>query len=423
MPHIQDLRLERDLLPLLDFTKNHFSQKILSDLLLQPLYSLGQIRHRQHILQGFMANREVLHPFSYHRSDLLEVIDFLKPAHFSPKYTFFQKMNMRLFEQKKHQKASKFIQTILLLHKFQTFYFAKINLAVFPPDYQEVLKNMYAFLSYFDLARYEHLIRTEKFKIKHLVEVQKLFSEKIKNGETEKFWQNYFLFEAYLSLSIAIIKYDWQFPTFSENRFQLIDFYHPFLTNPVKNSLETDKRVILLTGANMSGKSTFLKAISLCVYLAHIGLGVPASEACLPFVENIHVSINLQDDLQNGFSHFMTEIQNLKNVVLEAASQKKCFAVFDELFRGTNHEDALETSTATLQGLTKFKNSFFFVSTHLQELKEIEKVRNQEIATYYIDCQLNAGNPRFTYELKTGWSDLKIGRILFEKAGLDKLLA
>lgn len=94
----------------------------------------------------------------------------------------------------------------------------------------------------------------------------------------------------------------------------------------------------------------------------------------------------------------------------------------DELFRGTNIEDAVEISTTTIKGLTKFKNSFFFISTHLQQLKELEEVKSDEVTTYFIDCHLQDNIPIFTYKLKKGWSSLKAGRILFEKEGLNKML-
>jgi DNA mismatch repair protein MutS len=192
--------------------------------------------------------------------------------------------------------------------------------------------------------------------------------------------------------------------------------------NPVVNDFTTSNNVILLTGPNMSGKSTFLKAVSLCVYFGHIGIGVPALKAEMPFFTTIAVFINLNDDILNGYSHFMTEIMNLKNVISKSANNEKCFVVFDELFRGTNIEDAVEISTTTIKGLMKFKNSMFIISTHLHQLREVEAVKTNHIATYFFDCELKENIPQFTYKLKEGWSDLKVGRILFENEGLNKML-
>jgi len=173
----------------------------------------------------------------------------------------------------------------------------------------------------------------------------------------------------------------------------------------------------------MSGKSTLLKAVSLCVYLGHTGLAVPASKATIPFFTTISVAINLTDSIVSGYSHFMSEIVTLKNVLKEATNKIKCFAVFDELFRGTNIEDALEISSATIKGLINFPDSLFFISTHLHQLKDMEEIKTNKVSTCYVECGLTDNIPAFTYKLKNGWSDLKLGRILFEKEGLNKMLA
>jgi DNA mismatch repair protein MutS len=172
----------------------------------------------------------------------------------------------------------------------------------------------------------------------------------------------------------------------------------------------------------MSGKSTLLKAVSLCVYLGHTGLAVPAAKTIIPFYSSISVAINLTDSIVSGYSHFMSEIVTLKNVLSDTIKNEKCFAVFDELFRGTNIEDALEISTTTIKGLTKFADSLFIISTHLHQLREMEEIRNGRVATYFIECDLKNNIPVFTYKLRTGWSDLKLGRILFEREGLNNLL-
>lgn len=172
----------------------------------------------------------------------------------------------------------------------------------------------------------------------------------------------------------------------------------------------------------MSGKSTLLKAVSLCVYLAHAGLAVPASKATMPFFTGISVAINLTDSIVSGYSHFMSEVITLKKVLTKAASGGKNFAVFDELFRGTNIEDALDISRATIRGIVHFPDTLFFISTHLHQLKELEEIKTHRVSTCFIECELQDNIPVFTYKLKEGWSDLKLGRILFEREGLNTML-
>src|SRR5690606_13704839 len=119
------------------------------------------------------------------------------------------------------------------------------------------------------------------------------------------------------------------------------------------------------------------------------------------FFDYFFVYINKHDDIMNGYSHFMTEILQLKKVVEQATLGKRCFAIFDELFSGTNVEDGFEICKTTINGLLKFEHSIFFISTHIQELKN---VLNDKTSNYHIDCQLIENQPTFTYQLKKGWS-------------------
>jgi len=269
------------------------------------------------------------------------------------------------------------------------------------------------------LSKYEYIIREKQLKSKHLKKITAKISALQEEGKIEKFWDDLFLFESYLSISKAIIKREFVFPVLTENTLNINDFYHPLVENPIKNSFKAFKNVIVLNGPNMSGKSTFLKSVSLCLYLGNLGFGIPASSAEIPFCTDFSIGINKRDDILNGYSHFMTEVINVKDVVLKAADGKRCFVVFDELFSGTNVEDALEICTRTINGVSIYSNSYFLISTHIQELKNLT---NDTVSTYYLDCELIDNIPTFTYKLKKGWSDIKVGRILFEKEGLNKLL-
>lgn len=82
----------------------------------------------------------------------------------------------------------------------------------------------------------------------------------------------------------------------------------------------------------------------------------------------------------------------------------------------------MEISSATLKGLTRFTGLFFFISTHLHQLKELEEVKRGMIATYYTDCTIQNDLPLFNYRLKEGWSELRVGSMLFKKEGLQELL-
>jgi DNA mismatch repair protein MutS len=422
MINVADLHIEDEIIPLFDFTFNLYSGQAVREIITEPLASREEILSRQNILKGFISNKEVFKEYSFSRFNLSEIYDFIET--FSAGHFFADSLKWRLTfsEKERHHKRGKLILLILLFNKIHTAYISKTDTTKFDAEYATEIENLNNFFFDFNLPYYENIFRKKKIRVRHIVQLMGIITEKVTNGQFAFFWKRWFLFEAYLSISTGINKHAFVFPSIEENIFSVEELFHPLLKTPVKNNITANKNVILLTGPNMSGKSTLLKAVSLCVYLGHTGLAVPASKATMPFFKTISVAINLTDSIVSGYSHFMSEIITLKNVLINAADNEKCFAVFDELFRGTNIEDALEISTTTIKGLEKFSNSLFFISTHLHQLKEMEEIKNNKITTCFIECVLNNNTPVFTYKLKEGWSDLKIGRILFEKEGLTKML-
>jgi DNA mismatch repair protein MutS len=419
MNNIKDLNVKEELLPLFDYSLNIFTRKKIIEILETPLESISDIIHRQNILKGFTANNKVLKDYSYTVLYLNEVHFFLNDERIEDLSQ--QKLKYKLFTSK-HKKAGytgKFNQMILFFHRLETKYFTRLKLSEFPEEYSSKIKKILQFLSHFELHKFEHIVREGRLKDKHIIELTEKINKLKKDESIIQFWENLFLFEALLSINFGIIKHNFIFPNFNENHIKLAGFYHPLIEKPVKNDFETSSNVIVLNGPNMSGKSTFLKAIGLCVYFGHLGIGIPATSAEIPFFNNFSIEINKKDDILNGYSHFMTEVLNLKKVIKKASNGNPCFAVFDELFSGTNVEDAFEICKTTINGLSKYNNSCFLISTHIQELKNIS---NETISNYYIDCELLDDKPTFTYKVKKGWSDIRVGRILFDKEGLNEML-
>ena len=423
MTNITDLHIEDEILPLFDLTYNLGSGQAVREILDAPLESKPEILFRQQVLKGFIASREVFNDYSFSRFNLADVNYYLESFAAGSFFGLDMRRKLMFSEKTRHHNRGKLIMLILLFYKIQSSYFSKIDLSLFPPAYADELRWINGFFDDFNLEHYESILRKKKrIRVGHIVELMQIITGKVTNGQLAAFWKRWYGFEAYLSVSTSITRQGFVFPSFEETGFAMEGIYHPLIKNPVRNNLAASKNVILLTGPNMSGKSTLLKALSLCVYLGHQGLAVPASKATMPFFSTISVAINLTDSIVSGYSHFMSEIITLKNVVREARENKKCFAVFDELFRGTNIEDALEISTATIKGLVKFTNSLFIISTHLHQLRDIEEIKNHQVTTCYIECELNNNSPAFTYKVKEGWSDLKLGRILFEREGLNNML-
>jgi DNA mismatch repair protein MutS len=417
MTNIKDLEIEKEIVPLFDFTNHAFAREALMQLLTDRPDSVDEIITRQEIIKEFIANWDIVSKFTYSKANLHEVHGFLARSvnnsmffHSSPAAL---RVNLILYSRMKPPFQAGIMQSLQLFLKLRS-YFSLLKADSFPGEFAGRLKSLQQFLAAFRLDS------DSKFTNNNLVETVQIIKQKSASNEIATFWENLFLFEAYFSIAKAHLKYKFCFPEFTNDRFALTGFYHPLLKAPVKNDLIHHHHVLLLTGPNMSGKSTLLKSIGLCVYLGHLGIGVPANTCAMPYFDTISIAINLKDDLKSGYSHFLSEIKTLKNVVTEAAANKRCFAVFDELFRGTNPEDALEISKTTIHGLTNFPQSVFWISTHLHQLKEL--IDLSSIGTHYIECQVKNNQPVFTYTLKTGWSVIKIGQLLFEQEGLNQLL-
>lgn len=420
--HVKDLNLTTDILNLFDFTLNDEARAGLRKMIATPLAGKQQVIERQEILKGFIANMGTLEKYSYSRIDFREAFTFIDT--FSTKYYLPKRLTLKLWlsKRRRYEYRGKCVQLVLLYHRLHHHYISKLDLAAFPEAYKQDIRFMDGYLNSFRTQFYENLIHTDGFRVKHLVQLIKLIAEKKHRHETEEFRAIYTRFEAFLSAATGIKRHRMNFPEITDGKFGLRGFYHPLLPRPVKNSFEAKSNVVLLTGPNMSGKSTLLKAISLCTWLGNLGFAIPAAGGSLPFYGSVSVFINLNDDLQSGYSHFMAEVMNLKSVVAQAREGIRCMGIFDELFRGTNIDDALEISRATIKGLLNFPDSIFFISSHLHELTEMAEVQGGLVDCCYLDCRLDGNMPAFTYKLKKGWSDIRIGRILFEKEGLNEML-
>lgn len=198
---------------------------------------------------------------------------------------------------------------------------------------------------------------------------------------------------------------------------------HIMLTEPIAYNLTMDKNAnfIFLTGANMAGKSTLIKAIGLAVYLAHLGMGVPAQNMQLTLFDGILSNINVEDNLVKGESYFFNEVKRIKETIIKISNGKRWLVLIDEIFKGTNIQDAMKCSTAVIKGLIKMQNGLFILSTHLYEIGEELKLL-PSISFKYFETQLINNELFFSYQLKDGISQDRMGFLILQKEGVTKLL-
>jgi DNA mismatch repair ATPase MutS len=195
------------------------------------------------------------------------------------------------------------------------------------------------------------------------------------------------------------------------------------LSNPVGYDLEMnrDTNFIFLTGANMAGKSTLIKAVGLSVYLAHLGLGVPADEMKLTLFEGILSNINVADNIVKGESYFFNEVKRIKETILRINDGRRWLILIDELFKGTNIQDAMKCSLAVIEGLNKMKNGLFILSSHLYEIGE-ELKNIPSISFKYFETELKDNELLFSYKLKDGISKDRMGYLILQREGVTSLL-
>ncbi|MDB5253832.1 MAG: mismatch repair protein MutS [Flaviaesturariibacter sp.] len=232
--------------------------------------------------------------------------------------------------------------------------------------------------------------------------------------------------EAWYSMAVAVKTFGLAFPKFRDGDqpfFQAEGLHHILLDKPVSYDLimNPDQNFLFLTGANMAGKSTLIKAIGSCVFLAHIGMGVPARSLELTLFDGLLTNINVTDNIVKGESYFYNEVQRIKTTIEKINDGRKWLVLIDELFKGTNVQDAMKCSLAVIRGLIKIKNSLFILSTHLYEIgDELQSYPN--IAFKYFETDVTDDQLAFSYQLKEGISNDRIGYVILRREKVVEML-
>lgn len=200
----------------------------------------------------------------------------------------------------------------------------------------------------------------------------------------------------------------------------LEEVYHPLVKNAVPNTLRItpEGNVIFLTGANMAGKSTFMKSLGIAMYLAHMGFPVAAAKMEFSVRDGIYTTINLSDDLSAGNSHFYAEVLRVKKVAQALAEAKSLFIIFDELFRGTNVKDACEATIAITEAFAMKRNCMFVISTHIIEAGEVLKERCGNIQFTYLPTTMSGNKPVYSYKLMSGITADRHGMVIINNEGI-----
>lgn len=168
----------------------------------------------------------------------------------------------------------------------------------------------------------------------------------------------------------------------------------------------------------MAGKSTLIKAIAIALYLTHIGFPVPGKNLKTDVLDGLLTSINLSDNLTLGYSHFYNEIIRLKSIISQIHQNTNIFIILDELFNGTNNDDASQGIIEIINRFEKIENPFIIISSHITVLSD--KLADKDIIEF-ITLKIGKdtkGLPMFKYEVTEGVANEKLGMWLLNRSGI-----
>ena len=237
-----------------------------------------------------------------------------------------------------------------------------------------------------------------------------IFNHKVKdNYELKELFEIISDIEAMLSLSIIGMDNETYCVAKDNDVIEFNDLYHPLIKNPVSNSLLFNKGIIL-TGSNMSGKTTFLRTIGIAQILYNANGLIPAKSFNTSHLD-IYTSLRANDMLEEGVSTFYAEILRMKKIN-EAIKKGPCLVLIDEIFKGTNLNERLEASFKIIEKLND-NNILFIISTHDLEITEAKNILNYHFNEYYKDDKIY-----FDYIIKEGKSETTNALYLLKMADI-----
>ncbi|WP_179301728.1 DNA mismatch repair protein MutS [Neobacillus jeddahensis] len=204
-------------------------------------------------------------------------------------------------------------------------------------------------------------------------------------------------------------------PKFSnERRVVIKDGRHPVVEKvlnaqeyvPNDCQMDSDREVLLITGPNMSGKSTYMRQIALTAILAQIGCNVPATEAMLPIFDQVFTRIGAADDLISGQSTFMVEMLEAKNAITNATQNS--LILFDEIGRGTSTYDGMALAQAIIEYIHERIGAKTLFSTHYHELTVLEEELTN-LKNIHVSAIEHNGKVVFLHKIKEGPADKSYG--------------
>ena len=304
----------------------------------------------------------------------------------------------------------------------------KPNLHKVPKDYirKQTLVNAERFITP-ELKEYESKVLHAEDRIKDLE--YKLYNELRK--EVAKYTTSmqevaHKLAELDVLASLAYVarKYNYVRPEFHEaDRIEIVGGRHPVVEHQLKegefvpNDLIFDEwhRILIVTGPNMSGKSTYLRQVALILIMAQMGSFVPAENARLRIVDRIFTRIGASDDIARGVSTFLAEMNETANILHNAT--ERSLIILDEIGRGTSTFDGLAIAWAVVEYIARNIKAYTLFATHYHELTRLADMI-PIVKNFYVEAKRYKNQIIFLHRVKPGSSDESYGVDVARLAGL-----
>lgn len=471
-----DLFGEHSLYQLINRTRTQSGKTLLKDILCNTLSEASQVIDRQQIVkelagkldfrQSFMAeatvsdektseNKGLLEwlrePPSFRNKTWLQVLRFLLPilmvglcvtAWFDPRFrslamlmgvvnlVFVFFLNSKISEihgkiSKENGVLTKYLALLSQISR-EEFEHPELNAKkLLASDSLSSIKSFSRIVNRFD-QRLNFLVAIF-LNAFYLADIQNVFAlEKWKEANKEnllKWLEVLFYFDAHNSLAnFAALHPHFIYPTITEkgSNVAAVGLGHPLIKKEecVTNDLTIgdNERMVILTGANMSGKSTFLRSLGVNTILALIGAPVSATSFSTPILEVI-TSMRLTDSLNERASYFYSELKRLQMIVEELETGKSLLIILDEILKGTNSEDKLTGSIELIKKFVAF-DAYGIVATHDLELGKLEDDWPNEISNHCFESTIADDELTFDYKLYPGIAKNKNATFLMKKMGI-----
>jgi DNA mismatch repair ATPase MutS len=389
-------------------------------MLSNPLNDLAAINERNHSIL-FIKKVEKPPIFKNYKLELIQEYLQLTSMISKPNFidTNIQKLKLLYANSKEYNAIHEGIKSLIeIIFELDRFFNGIIstNIPITIQQLQSKWSKIQSELSAATLLQLFYGKRKGILKVKDVFRLDATF--RLKKHVLKDLVNSVFELDAFFGVSKKLNE-NFTFPILANTftHFNLQNHFHPLLKVAKTNTLQLSNGVAVLTGANMTGKSTLLKSIGICVLLAQVGFPVPASKMECNIFDGILTSINLSDNLQLGESFYLNEVKRIKKIIDLVKSGKRLIVFLDEIFRGTNIDESIALGKRVIDKLRNYSNCIFIISTHFHSLlKDYESVNDVE----FLKMGVHYSNDTFTftYQVEMGISNDFLATKIAENEGL-----